>query len=69
MLDEPRGPFFGNLIQSGLAPDFAPGTGYDSSYRYASFGVGVQGIATYEVAAIEEAIQKTLQEVYENGIE
>ena len=29
LIDDPRGPFYKALIESGLAPDFAPGTGFD----------------------------------------
>lgn len=69
MLDEPRGPFYKNLIESGIAPDFAPGTGYDTGYKYTSYGIGAQGIAEDEVPIIEDAIQKTLEQVAREGVD
>ena len=42
LLDDPRGPFYKNIIEKGIAPDFAPGVGYSSSQRDTTFTVGFQ---------------------------
>ena len=40
----PNSPFYKKVIQSGIAPSFAPGVGYNCSFRQGTFTVGVQGI-------------------------
>lgn len=69
VLDEPRGPFYKNLIASGLAPDFAPGTGYENSMAQTCFAVGVQGIDAATVEKVEHVIEDTWRQVSQYGIE
>lgn len=69
LLDEPRGAFYKNLIQSGLAPDFCPGAGFDPSHSESCFVIGVQGITKDTVPQIEKVIQETFESVLKNGVE
>jgi Zn-dependent M16 (insulinase) family peptidase len=68
LLDDPRGPFYKNIIEKGIAPDFAPGTGYSSSHRDATFTIGFQGIKEKNVEMVEQAIEETFEQVARNGI-
>lgn len=68
VFDEPRGVFFQNIIQSGLAPDFC-GSGYDSSIKNTNFVIGVQNIQESSISAIDEAIQQTFKDLYDNGVD
>jgi presequence protease len=61
LLDGSSSPMHKALIDSGLAPEYAPGTGFDSSRRCTSFTVGVQGIKREDVDAVEKRIWKVLQ--------
>ncbi|KAG2370821.1 hypothetical protein C9374_013825 [Naegleria lovaniensis] len=69
LMDDPRGVFYKNIIASGLAPDFAPYCGFDSSVGDPIFTIGAQGIANDQVEAVEKAIEDTFHEVIENGID
>ena len=44
MFDGPNSPFYKHIIEAGVAPNYCPGYGYDSSTREATFTMGVQGI-------------------------
>ncbi|KAF0971481.1 hypothetical protein FDP41_010213, partial [Naegleria fowleri] len=57
------------LLLPGLAPDFAPYCGFDSSVGDPIFTIGAQGIAKDQVEAVEKAIDDTFHEVIENGID
>jgi hypothetical protein len=48
------------LIDSHLAPAYAPGSGFDSSCADATFGIGVEGIAESDIGGVAEAIQTCL---------
>ena len=65
----PNSPFYKKIIQTGIAPSFAPGTGYNSSFKQGTFTVGVQGIKQDDVPKVEEVIQEVLQEAYKTGFE
>jgi Zn-dependent M16 (insulinase) family peptidase len=41
LCDPPTGPLYKTLIESGLAPAFGPGNGYDCYNRQSSFTIGV----------------------------
>ena len=69
LMDEPRGVFYKNLIASGLAPDFSPYCGFDSSMSTPIFSIGAQGVAKKDVESIEQAIRATFEEVVHNGID
>jgi Zn-dependent M16 (insulinase) family peptidase len=68
LLDEPRGPFYKNIIEKGIAPDFAPGSGYSSNHRDTTFAVGFQGIKEDRVEKVEKAIEETFEQVARDGI-
>ena len=69
MLDEPRGIFYKKLIESGIATDFAPGSGFDSDISQMNFVVGVQGISKVQVETVEKAIQESFEIVSKEGID
>jgi Zn-dependent M16 (insulinase) family peptidase len=69
LLDEPRGAFYKSLIQSGLAPDFCPGAGFDPSHSESSFIIGVQGITKESIPNIEKVIADTFEKVLKEGID
>lgn len=65
----PNSPFYKKIIQSGIAPSFAPGTGYDCSFRQGTFTVGVQGIKEEDVPKVEKVIQEVFLIAKEEGFE
>jgi len=69
MLDGPNSPFYKRIIEAGVAPNFCPGYGYDSTTKEATFTMGVQGIQLEDIKKSEAALYETLQEVAKNGIE
>lgn len=71
LFDTPNSPLFKSLIESGLAPSFCPGHGYEPSFKEGSFVLGVQEIALEEkeIEKIENVINQTLQEVVSKGFD
>jgi Zn-dependent M16 (insulinase) family peptidase len=69
LFDGPNTPFYKKIIEGGLAPNFCPGYGYDSSTKESTFTIGVQGIKLEDMKACEKALYDTLKEVVESGIE
>ncbi|KNE63969.1 hypothetical protein AMAG_09031 [Allomyces macrogynus ATCC 38327] len=67
LLDGSSSPMQQALIDSGLAPDYSPVIGYDSSLRKASFGIGVQGISAEQIPVVEKTIWDVLNKVAETG--
>ena len=67
--DGPSTPFYKNLIESGLAPAYSPGSGYDMTSREALFGIGVSNInpSKENIEQIEKTIEDTLQQVVKEG--
>lgn len=55
------------LIESGLAPEYSPVLGYDSSLRKSTFTIGVQGIDVKMVEKIENVIQNVLIKCSKEG--
>eukprot|EP01015_Nassula_variabilis_P014248 TRINITY_DN21765_c0_g1_i1.p1 TRINITY_DN21765_c0_g1~~TRINITY_DN21765_c0_g1_i1.p1 ORF type:complete len:140 (-),score=30.86 TRINITY_DN21765_c0_g1_i1:36-455(-) len=58
-------------LESGLAPAYCPGYGYEPSMREAIFTVGVQSVSEdyEEMKKIEQVILDTLKEVVEKGFD
>ena len=44
LFDGPNGPFYQAFIESGIAPSFCPGAGYDNSTKQAAFLIGVSNV-------------------------
>ena len=47
---------FHKLTEEGIAPNFCPGSGYDSSTRQPTFTVGVQGVTMNDFTNSEKVI-------------
>jgi len=41
LLEGPNAPFYKSIIESGLAPNFCPGAGFDHTTRQPTFTIGV----------------------------
>lgn len=57
------------LLESNLGKGLVSGTGYDSENRETSFTAGLEGVKESDVDKIEELVLKTLNSIYENGID
>lgn len=68
--DGPSTLFYKNIIESGLAPAFSPGSGYDMTSREAIFGIGVSNISPSKenIEKVEKTINDTLQQIIKEGI-
>ncbi len=60
MMDGPNSPFYKRIIEAGVAPNFCPGYGYDSTTKEATFTMGVQGIQLEDIKKCETALYETL---------
>ncbi|KAF0852610.1 mitochondrial pitrilysin family M16 presequence metallopeptidase [Andalucia godoyi] len=69
LLDGPSSPMFKALIKSGLAPDFAPMTGYDYHTRSTMLTLGVSGAQESELGMIKGVIDHTLIESADKGFD
>ncbi|KAI9189257.1 Mitochondrial presequence protease [Blastocladiella emersonii ATCC 22665] len=67
LMDGSSSPMQQALIDSGLAPDYSPVSGYDGSTRKSSFTIGVQGISSDQITAVEQAIATVLASVARDG--
>ena len=69
LFDGPTAPFYEAFIESGFAPAFSPGNGYDFTTKEATFSIGVSHVPIEtKVSDVEEKINETLKTVIENGI-
>lgn len=69
LMDGYGSPFYRNLVEAGLGPDFSPNTGYDGSASRGIFSVGLNGVKQENVPKVKEAIFNTLREVKEKGFD
>lgn len=71
LMDTPNSPLYKSLIESGLAPSYCPGHGYESGLKEACFVLGVQeiNVESKYVEKIETTIQETLSEVAKKGFD
>lgn len=60
-------PFYESLINSGLGSDYSPESGYSNWTKQSLFSIGLQGIKEEDIPKIHEIIDKTLEEVKQNG--
>jgi Zn-dependent M16 (insulinase) family peptidase len=63
----PQAPLHAAIIDSSLAPDFAPGSGFDSSSLIPTFTLGVQGVKESDFPLINETISTTLEKTIREG--
>jgi len=71
LTDGPSAPLYEALIDSQLAPDFAPGSGFDGSTMHPYFGIGVQGVPGDDetLARISKEIESTMVRIAEEGFD
>ena len=69
LISGPSAPLYQALIESGIAPTFAPGTGFDHSTRDTSFTVGVDGINVEDIGHIRTVIFDTLSKAVADPID
>lgn len=69
LMDGYGSPFYRNLIEAGLGPDYSPNTGYDGSARRGIFSVGLNGVKQENLPKVREAIFNTLRETKEKGFD
>ena len=69
MLEGPNSLFYKNLIQTGKAPAFCPGYGFDYTTRQGTFTVGVQGISGKDAPVLLAEINSILAKAAEEGFE
>ncbi|XP_015916977.1 presequence protease, mitochondrial isoform X2 [Parasteatoda tepidariorum] len=67
LTDGPSAPFYQNLIETGIGPDFSPATGYMSHFKQSVFSVGVREIAEGDVDRVKDVIASTFDEVIKTG--
>eukprot|EP00049_Salpingoeca_infusionum_P004444 m.79418 g.79418 ORF g.79418 m.79418 type:complete len:1043 (+) comp12566_c1_seq5:157-3285(+) len=67
LVDGTNSPFYLALINSGLGADYSPNTGMTTATQQPSFAVGVQGIASSDVAECERVILETFKKCAETG--
>ncbi|KAF2076387.1 hypothetical protein CYY_002292 [Polysphondylium violaceum] len=60
-------PMYQALLESGLALDYTPNTGYDDNLAESSFSVGGVGIRAEDLEKVEKTIIQTLEKAAENG--
>lgn len=60
-------PFYEALVNSGLGSDYSPATGYVPWAKQSLFSIGLQGIQEQDIPQIHEIIEKTLDDVRQNG--
>ncbi|XP_035222726.1 presequence protease, mitochondrial-like isoform X2 [Stegodyphus dumicola] len=67
LTDGPNSPFYQSLLESGIGPDYSPGTGYDGSLKQSIFSVGLREIAEKDIGLVKEVIESTFDNVIKNG--
>lgn len=67
LTDGQNSPFYESLVNSGLGSDYSPGTGYLNWTKQSLFSVGLQGIKEENIPKVHEIIEKTLNDVRQNG--
>ncbi|EGG15194.1 peptidase M16 family protein [Cavenderia fasciculata] len=62
-------PMYQSLLQSGLALDYTPGTGFEEGLFESAFSVGGVGIREQDVAKVQETILETMAKVEKEGFD
>lgn len=63
LFEGPASPFYHALIDSGLASEYAPGTGYDASTHRSTISVGLQGLEESKLETVERTIEEVFKQV------
>ena len=69
LVDSETSPFYQSLLCSNLGADFSPNTGFDNNAKDTSFAVGLQGVAVEDADEVLRIIDKTWEQVVENGFD
>ncbi|XP_054717808.1 presequence protease, mitochondrial-like [Uloborus diversus] len=67
LTDGPNSPFYQQLLESGIGPDYSPCTGFDGSIKQSFFSVGVREIAEKDINMVKEVIDSTFDNVVKTG--
>ena len=67
LFDQPNGPVYKALIESGLANSFCPGAGFDRFAKLTSFTIGVSNVRP--TPELREAIEDALRRVVRDGLD
>lgn len=67
LLNGPNAPLYQTLIASQLGTGYAAGSGYEMSYREATFQVGLNNVDIENIDLVEKKILETLTETAKNG--
>ncbi|KAL4435266.1 hypothetical protein ABPG74_017358 [Tetrahymena malaccensis] len=69
LCDTATSPLYKALLESGVAPSYSPGNGFEMHYREGLFNLGVQGISEQDTEAVEKIIFDTLKQISEEGFD
>lgn len=67
MFEGPNSLMYKSLIETGLAPNYSPGFGFDNTTRQGTFTIGVQGIADKQTSVVLNEIEKVLKKAAKEG--
>ncbi|EFA76511.1 peptidase M16 family protein [Heterostelium album PN500] len=62
-------PMYQALLESGLALDYTPNTGFDDNLHESSFGVGGTGIRKEDLEKVEQTIISTMEKASRDGFD
>ena len=69
LTDGENSPFYQSLLGANIGSDYAPEVGYNGYTKEATFSVGLQGIHKDDVEKVKQIIDKTIDEVIQDGFE
>jgi len=71
LFEGPNAPLYQGLIESQVAPDYSPGSGYDANSLHHSFQIGVQGIRSDDesIETVKASILEALKKVVREGFD
>ncbi|EGR33914.1 peptidase M16 inactive domain protein [Ichthyophthirius multifiliis] len=62
-------PLYQALLESGVAPSYTPGTGYESGIKQGMFNIGVSGISKQQIQEVEDVIFNCLEKSQIEGFD
>lgn len=69
LVSGPNSPFYQALVESNIGSDYSPVLGLDSFTKHATFSVGLQGLAEYDIQKVVNIIQETFEKVASDGFD
>ena len=69
LIDGFGSPMYQALIEAGLAPDWSPNTGFDSSGKVGIFSIGLSGVRKEDVAKVQQIIKAKISEIHQKGFD